>query len=163
MKAFVRLARVLAIMFGTLLAVLFILLAHWALRPNRAVVEPAVVIESWETVADGSHNSNTDLISWQGQYLLIHASSPFHFASERSRLILHRSPDARHWTPIAEFDAAGEDIRDPKLAVIDGRLFLYALKNTEFTAEPYQTVYAQSDDGLTWTPFEEVEPAGWLF
>lgn len=163
MKAFVGLARVLAIIFGTLLAVLIILLAHWSLRPNRATVDPAVVVETWDAVADGSHNSNTDLIFWRDSFYLIHASSPFHFASERSRLVLLRSPDTHSWTPIAQFDAAGEDIRDPKLAVINGRLFVYALKNTEFTAEPYQTVVAQSDDALNWTPFEEVEPAGWLF
>lgn len=163
MKVILRTLTGIGIALGLLLVLLLFVLAYWFLRPNQARVHPNVVVESWDAVADGTHNSNTDLLFWKDHYYLIHATSPFHFASERSRLILHRSADARTWTPIAQFDAAGEDIRDPKLAVIGGRLFLYALKNTEFTAEPYQTVFTYSDDAQNWSPFREVEPPGWLF
>ncbi len=163
MRVILRILARIGLALAIFVALLLLLLAYWALRPNRAEVDARVVIDSWDAVADGSHNSNTDLLFWQDHFYLIHASSPFHFASQRSRLVLLRSADAHSWIPIAQFDAAGEDIRDPKLAVIGGRLFLYALKNTEFTAEPYQTVFAHSDDGLTWTPFEDIEPAGWLF
>jgi hypothetical protein len=127
------------------------------------VVAGSLIIDTWDVVNDGEHNSNTDLIDWQGAFYLVHASSPFHFASAESRLRIWRSTDARHWEEVARFDAAGEDIRDPKFAAIGDRLFLYALKNTEFTAEPYQTVYAVSDDAATWTGFQEIEPVGWLF
>jgi hypothetical protein len=114
-------------------------------------------------VDDGAHNSNTDMIYWNDAFLLVHATSPFHFASEESRLNILRSADARTWEQIAEFDAAGEDIRDPKFAPIGDRLFLYALKNTDFTAEPYQTVYAVSEDGVAWSSWKELQPKGWLF
>jgi len=139
------------------------LLAYWLLRPNTAQVSPALDLETWPAVADGQHNSNTDLIYWRDAFYLVYASSPFHFASAESGLHLLRSEDARTWEEVARFDAAGEDIRDPKLAPIDDRLFLYALKNTEFAAEPYQTVYATSNDARTWTPFQDVQPEGWLF
>jgi hypothetical protein len=140
-----------------------LLLAYWLLRPNTAQVSLELDLETWPAVADGEHNSNTDLIYWQDAFYLVYASSPFHFASAESSLHLLRSEDARTWEEVARFDAAGEDIRDPKLAPIGDRLFLYALKNTEFTAEPYQTVYAASDDARTWTPFRDVQPEGWLF
>jgi len=40
------------------------LLAYWCLRPHVAGVDPDVVRETWDVVADGAHNSNTDLIFW---------------------------------------------------------------------------------------------------
>ena len=54
------------------------------------------------------------------------------------------------------------DIRDPKLAVIGDRLFLSALPNNGFEPEPYGTVVSTSDDGINWTPFEQVGEPGWL-
>jgi hypothetical protein len=57
----------------------------------------------------------------------------------------------------------GKDIRDPKFAVIGGKLFLYALPNLGTMAAPEGTVLSTSDDAVHWTPFEPVEPAGWLF
>ena len=57
----------------------------------------------------------------------------------------------------------GLDIRDPILAPIGGRLFLYALTNAGFYAIPSGTVLATSDDGAAWSTFEPVGPPGWLF
>ncbi len=148
---------------GGLLLVLAATLGWWALRPNRAAVDPSVVSDSWAAVSDGAHNSNTDLIYWQDAFYLIHATSPWHFASERSRLIVWRSTDAVHWERLAELGVEGQDIRDPHFAVVGDRLFLYALKNTAFTAEPYGTVLSVSEDGRHWTPFQDLEPQGWLF
>jgi len=148
---------------GTAVLLIVILVGIWLLRPNRAQIERDLGMETWDVVNDGSHNSNTDMIVWNDEFYLIYASSPYHFASDKSRLNLLRSDDAREWERIATFGAAGEDIRDPKLAIIGGRMFLYALKNREFTAEPYQTVYTVSDDAINWAPFREIEPTGWLF
>jgi hypothetical protein len=153
--------------FGIVLAVLVLLLllmvGYWYLRPNQAGVSDDLYGETWIAVDDGLHNSNTDMIYWNDAFYLIYASSPFHFASKDSRLHILRSEDGHNWEQTAEFDAAGEDIRDPKFAPIGDRLFLYALKNTDFAAEPYQTVYAVSEDGASWSPFQELEPKGWLF
>jgi hypothetical protein len=56
------------------------------------------------------------------------------------------------------------DIRDPKLAVIAGRLFLYALPNDSLQATPEHTVYATSSDGgRSWSDFQPLANEGWLF
>jgi len=148
---------------GAVLLLTAILVGVWLLRPNRAQIEPDLGMETWDVVTDGSHNSNTDMIFWNDRFYMVYASSPYHFASGKSRLNLLRSDDALEWERIATFDAAGEDIRDPKLTVIRDRMFLYALKNRQFTAEPYQTIYTVSDDTINWSPFSEILPTGWLF
>ncbi len=150
-------------MLALLLVSLALLIGYWYLRPNRAAVPDSLSMESWDVVNDGAHNSNTDMIFWDGAFYLVYASSPFHFASQESRLHILRSEDAKDWEEIAQFDAAGEDIRDPKFAAIGDGLLLYALKNKDLTAEPYQTVYARSEDGISWSAFQEIEPKGWLF
>jgi hypothetical protein len=142
-------------------------LAAWVLyallRPNRAIVDPRLDVETWEAVADGLHNSNTDMIRWHDQFFLVHAASPYHFGSTRCRLVLRRSNDAHRWETVREFSVPGEDIRDPKLAVISGRLFLYALPNKGVKATPYGTLYALSADGTSWTDFAPIAQPGWLF
>ncbi len=145
------------------LIALIILITHFAFRPNRSEVSELLEIETWRAVHDGLHNSNTDMIHHDGSFYMIHAAAPYHFASETTRLVLMKSQDAREWEKIAEFQKPGEDIRDPKLAVIGGRLFLYALKNVDFAAEPYGTVVTTSTDGVHWEPFKDIEPVGWLF
>jgi hypothetical protein len=145
-----------AVLLGTLLA-------YFWLRPNRAEVDPRLELESWDVVADGEHNSNTDMIFWQGQLLLIHAASPWHLGSTRSRLLVKRSRDGRTWETLAALQVPGRDIRDPKVIEIDGRLFLYALPNEGVYATPIGTVLSTSEDAVDWTPFEPVGPPGWLF
>lgn len=135
---------------------------HWLLRPNTAIVDPCLVVETWPAVADGLHNSNTDLTTWKGQFYLAHAASPWHLASRNCRIVLRRSDDARSWNEVAAFSLPGQDIRDPKLAVIAGRLHLYVLKNKELNPEPFATAMATSSDGVTWSPLEDLEPNGWL-
>lgn len=139
------------------------LLAYWSLRPNTANVVASLEIDSWPAVADGEHNSNTDLIHWRSHFYLIHASSPWHFASEDCHLVLWRSVDARNWSKIREFKLPKEDIRDPKFAPIGDRLFMYVLKNRDLNPEPYTTAVASSEDGVTWTDFDDIDPEGWLF
>ena len=151
----------------TLLGALGLLAWLW-LRPNQSRVHPALGASTWDAVTDGLHNSNTDLIHHRGQFLLVHAASPYHMGSSDCRLVVRRSTDARRWEKLAELRMPGEDIRDPKFAVIAGKLFLYALPNRGFYAVPYGTVYSTSETGEQWSPFERVvlegiEPEGWLF
>ena len=138
-------------------------LAWLWLRPNRAEVDPRLQLEWWDAVADGLHNSNTDLILWQGDFLLVHDARPYHFGSPDARLVLRRSHDGRAWQELARFQVPGKDIRDPKLAVIGGRLHLFALPNSGKLATPEGTLLATSADGVAWTPLEPVGPDGWLF
>jgi hypothetical protein len=122
----------------------------------------AFCIDSWTIVEDGRHNAFTDLVVWKGKLWLTYVSSPSHFASRKSRIVLLCSPDGRSWKEAARFDGQGEDIRDPKLAVIDGRLFVYALLNRTFDPIPYKTVSANSSDGETWSALIDIVPEGWL-
>jgi hypothetical protein len=148
---------------GLLLGAIGLIVCYWACRPSRSLVRPELKLEHWTAVSDGRHNSNTDLVCYRGYFFLVHASSPWHFGSKDCRLIVRRSPDARIWEPVAEFMVPGQDIRDPKFAIINGRLFMYVLKNLDFAAEPYATAVCTSTDGATWTPLSDVQPTGWLF
>jgi len=119
--------------------------------------------EHWDVVNDGLHNSNTDMIYWRDFFYLVHAASPFHFGNKKCRLVVMRSKDAQKWEKIVEFGADGEDIRDPKFAPIGDKLWLYALKNRDFKAEPYTSVFTVSEDGLNWPHYQKLDPEGWLF
>jgi hypothetical protein len=136
----------------------YILVPHRKARVNRDVV-----VETWDAVADGAHNSNTDLIYWNGAYYLAHQTSPYHMGSRRSRLLLWRSSDARTWEKVQEFHNPNGEYRDPKFAAIGGRLMLYVLPNVSFMAEPVTTELSISIDGSSWSEFQEMEPSGWLF
>lgn len=119
-------------------------------------------MQTWTVINDGRHNAFTDLIYWHDAFWLIYVAAPSHFGSARSRLVLLRSTDAVHWTEMARFSGNGQDIRDPKLAVIKGQLWVYALLNRRFDPQPDRTVCAHSADGRTWTAFEDVTSSGWL-
>jgi hypothetical protein len=151
-----------AVLAAGLFGLAALVLYAW-LRPNRAAVDPRLGLEHWDAVADGEHNSNTDMIEWQGDFLLVHDARPYHLGTPKSRLVLRRSPDAQRWESLARLAMPGKDIRDPKLAVIGGRLFLYALPNSGTMATPEGTVLATSDDAVAWSAFEPVGPEGWLF
>ena len=138
------------------------LILFWMWRPNQAQVDPGLVVESWPAVANGLHNSNTDLIYWRDHFYLVHAQSPYHMGTTGSRLIVRRSADAHTWEQLAELQVPDEDIRDPKLAVVVDQLLLYALRNSNFEPEPFGTVLATSSDGATWSALDPVDPQGWL-
>jgi hypothetical protein len=157
-------ARVLLLSISGLFLLLGVLVSWWYLRQNRSTVDPSLNIETWDIVNDAMHNSNTDLIRWGDYFYLVHAVSPYHFASTTCYLKLSRSRDGRSWEHLADIRSPDEDIRDPKLALIGGTLFLYALVNKSFDPEPYTTVYTKSlDGGSTWSPLEKIEHEGWLF
>ena len=64
---------------------LALLIAYWYLRPNRAQISDRLTWQTWDAVNDELHNSNTDMLFWRDQFYLVHASSPFHFASDTRR------------------------------------------------------------------------------
>lgn len=129
---------------------------------SRQIVEGEFPVKIQTVVADGLHNAFTDLIYWHDAFWLIYVASPSHFASSKSQLVLQRSTDAEVWKEVTRFSGNGLDIRDPKLAVLNDHMVLYALLNKCFDPMPYQTVYAQSEDGIKWSSFNNVDPIGWL-
>jgi hypothetical protein len=162
MKAFFN---TLGAILGILLLGILLILAYWYFRPNRAQVNTNIVLEHWAITDDDHHNSNTDMIEWNGTWYLSYVSSPWHFGNDDSVMHVKRSFDkGGTWEEVTAFNPPGEDIRDPKFAIIGGKLFLYALKNTSFIAEPYISVYSISENGTDWTPFKSVPGLdGWLF
>lgn len=145
-----------------ILVLLLCLAAGWCLLPAARSPELGLVRESWVVVSDGAHNAFPDLVEWRGALYLVYRSAASHL-DMRSKLVLQRSTDARNWEKTAELALAAEDIRDPKLAVIGERLFIYALKNVSPVALPYATIYTSSADGSTWLPWQLAGPPGWLF
>lgn len=146
------------------IGILFLIIVWSMNRTNNAEVDKLFRYNLDVMYSDGLHNSNSDMICWRGVFYLIHANSPFHFGSTNCKLLLWKSNDGHKWEKIKEFNSAGEDIRDPKFAEINGQLFLYVLVNKDFVAEPYRTLYARSRDGKNWTPFEPLkgDADGWL-
>jgi len=169
MKTFLKTMKIIGISLVTLVGIVVLFLAilfgYWYLRPNQAHVDRSVVVDSWDIANDKNHNSNTDMIQWKDQFYIAYVSSPFHFASNKSVLHIRTSTDLGHtWSDVTQFNANGQDIRDPKFAIIGNRLFLYALKNDTFLAEPYLTMYSYTEDGVTWQELKQVPDVdGWLF
>ena len=169
MKNFLKILKITGISLVTLVGVVVLFLAilfgYWYLRPNQAHVDKSVVVDSWDIANDKNHNSNTDMIQWKDRFYIAYVSSPFHFASNKSVLHIQVSNDLGHtWSDVTQFNANGQDIRDPKFAIIGNRLFLYALKNDTFLAEPYLTMYSYTTDGAAWQELKQVPNVdGWLF
>jgi len=141
-----------------------ILIIYWLFRVNRAKIHPKLKMKVWAIISNSLHNSNSDMIFWKRKFFLIHAVSPFHFGTTECKLVLKQSIDGNYWKNIKFFSLLNEDIRDPKLAVIDNKLFIFALKNVGFDPEPYDTVWCSSVNGKDWTEWREVTGYnGWLF
>ena len=140
-----------------------IILASWYFSSNDTKVNPHLQAELWNAVTDDGHNFNTDLLLWNEYFYLIYQHSSTHFFDGDSRLVLLRSKDCKSWEIISMIKYQELEFRDPKLAVINKTLFLYALKNFTYDPEPSQTFYATSKDGFKWSDFNEIEPNGFLF
>jgi len=137
-------------------------LVYATLRPNNTRPDLSLPLTTTVVVNDGLHNAFTDLVVWREALWMAFIASPSHFASRRSRVVVMRSLDGRQWQECARLDGNGEDIRDPKLAVVQNQLFLYALHNKSYDPQPYQTICSHSQDGANWHPLEFVHPGGWL-
>jgi hypothetical protein len=128
----------------------------WLLRPGSPGFASVPGLESWTVVPARGHNAFVDLVRWEGKLLLVHVASPYHAGTPRSRVIVRRSVDGRSFEQIASLRLPGRDIRDPKLGMIAGRLFLYVQANDSFFAVPSETLVATSENGEQWTAFEPV-------
>ncbi|RJP67327.1 MAG: exo-alpha-sialidase [Candidatus Abyssobacteria bacterium SURF_17] len=138
---------------------------YWRYRsPSDIHISERLRLEVWTAVPPDAHHSNTDLFKFGDQYILAHATSPWHFASRKCRLVIRSSRDGRDWKVLAEIMVPGQDVRDPKLALIQGKLFLYFLSNAnKFQPEPTGTSYCVSSDAKNWSAPQELSSMkGWL-
>ena len=139
-----------------------VLAIYWDLRaPASFEADPALNLEHWVAVPAGDdpareHASNTELIHFKGSFFLIHAQTKWHLEDKKGALVVQKSVDARDWEEVARITVPNTDVRDPKCAVIKGRLFLYFLPNLNFDPDPRTTYWTVSDDGTTWRTPEEL-------
>ena len=138
-----------------------VMLIYWDVRtPPPFEPDPVLKAETWIVTPASDelriqHNSNTDLISFDDYFYVVHTQTKWHLEDKNGVLLIKRSRDAREWEEAARITVPQTDVRDPKLAIIDDRLFLYFLPNLHFDPEPETTYWSVSDDGVTWeTPRE---------
>ena len=135
---------------------------YWDLRgPAFFDADPALQLEHWAAVPAGDdpareHASNTDLIHYQGSFFLIHAQTKWHLEDKKGALVVQQSADAKNWKEAARITVPNTDVRDPKFAIINGRLFLYFLPNLNFDPDPRTTYWSVSDDGVHWQRPQEL-------
>lgn len=131
---------------------------------NQSKINPKLHMVVKDIVKDKWHNSNTDIVFYKGMFYVAHAVSPMHLGSTKCRIEIKRSKDCESWEKVAEFRKEGEDIRDPKLAVVKNRLYIYVLLNVATQPRPYITRVSFSDDGVHFTGLSPIKGCnGWLF
>ncbi len=139
-----------------------ILTIYWDLRaPPSFEAGPVLELDHWAAVpaADDQrkqHNSNTDMTYYRGAFFLIHAQTMWHLEDKKGALVVQKSDDAKNWEEVARITIPDTDVRDPKFAIIKGRLFLYFLPNLYFDPLPETTFWSVSDDGITWRQPQEL-------
>ena len=159
--ALVKLLNLVAGTLATLIGVLVIQNVYFS--RNRSQLNPKIAIETWPVTHDLLHNSNVDLVWYRNAFYLVHAASLFHFGCEHCVLLVKRSSDCHNWEQIAVIGRGQDDIRDPKFAVIDGKLFLYVFLNRETQPLPYATRVSWTEDGENWSDLASIGHEGWLF
>jgi hypothetical protein len=153
---------------GLLLGIVFFLILvgslflWWWVRPSTYQVNSHLDFTNEVYVTNGRHNANTDLIYWNGFYYFIYANQPGNQGSTTTFLSVNRGADLHAMTEIMQLRVPGEDIRDPKFAIIDNQIFIYYLKNNGVIAIPYGTAFLNSSDGVTWSTAQALPGmAGW--
>jgi hypothetical protein len=134
-------------------------------KPPSFETDPVLKLENWIAVPPGDdpaklHNSNTDLIFFDGSFFLAYQQGKWHLEDKNGALLIARSNDAVYWEEMARITVPDTDVRDPKFALINNRLFLYFLPNLSFDPMPHTTYWTVSDDGIDWSEPEEVEHWG---
>jgi hypothetical protein len=103
MKFILKILKYAAIALIAFILIIGLTVFYMWIRPNKSEVNPAIIAESWTAVSDGMHNSNTHLIDWNNDFWLVHANSPYHFATPKCKLMVWRSKDAKNWVKVTEF------------------------------------------------------------
>lgn len=138
------------------LVLIGLLVIYWDLRePPSYETDPVVRLESWTAIPSGDdarrlHKSNTDMIHYKGSFFLIHAATKWHLEDKNGVLMIQQSSDAKEWKDVAHIVVPDTDVRDPKFAIIKGKLFLYFLPNWSFDPNPTTTYWSVSEDGTHW-------------
>ncbi len=139
-----------------------LLIIYWDMRkPPQYVYDPLLQFNSYIiTTSDDPlkwHNSNTDLIFYNGFYYCVHAQTKWHLYDDNGYLLIRRSSDAKNWEDVAQLVVSGKDVRDPKFAIIKNNLFVYFLINEKFDPSPHTTYWSFTKDGIDWSIPKELK------
>jgi len=122
------------------------------IRPPPSYTYNSILqLSHWTVVPAGDdptkqHNSNTDMIFYKGSFWLVHAQTKWHLEDPNGDLVIWKSANAVDWEEATRINLPNTDVRDPKFADINGRLFLYFLPNYRFDPGPNTTYFTYSDN-----------------
>lgn len=115
-------------------------------------------------IRDGMHNAFTDLIYWNGMYIISFRKGAGHVSADAQAMVAVSS-DRQRFTEVARVKING-DTRDPKLIPMkDGRLAMLAPSWIEgLQKRKLQQFICFSSDAFNWsTPQPICEPNQWLW
>jgi len=148
------------IIIGMLALFVEALLIYFMVRPNTAEINPDLEYEIWDVESDYTHNAFTDMVYFEGNFYLTFRSAAHHSPVDDSIIVILKSEDAEDWKTVEKFAVAGKDIRDPKMAVIGNKLFLYVVVRVlkSGSEEVTTTRYSYTVDGKNWNLLKDIEP-----
>jgi Glycosyl hydrolases family 32 N-terminal domain. len=146
---------------GGILSVLsFPVFLNGNLSVNKSRINKSLDIEFNKITNNKNHSAFTDMVKFNDTYVLAHTYSPVHIGNEKSYIVVLASTDFKTWKKVKIFHT-NEDIRDPKLQIINGKLCLYALLNVELQPRPHTTMVYTTTDLSNWSDGKKLED-GWL-
>jgi len=160
MKNLIKILKFFIIIFLAPVIIISLLILYWDIRkPPEYTYDPILNFNVYTvTTSDNpatQHNSNTDLIFYNNYFYIVHAQTKWHLFDNKGYLLIKRSTNGKDWQEIAKISVPQKDVRDPKFAIINKKLFLYFLVNDKFDPSPHTTFWTVSDSGLQWqTPKE---------
>lgn len=96
--------------------------------------------------SDGRHNAFTGLARFKDRYFVTFRAAGTHMTVDgQIRVIV--SDDAGSWSLLHTASRAGQDLRDPKLAVLNGRLFVFFAERPKTDLQHRTSMAMVSDDG----------------
>ncbi len=96
--------------------------------------------------SDGKHNAFTGLVRFEDRYFIAFRSAANHLSLDGAVRVI-ASPAADRWTVAHTASRNGEDLRDPKLAVFRGKLFVYFAARPETDLQHRTSMALVSHDG----------------
>jgi hypothetical protein len=129
---------------------------------------PAAMLLEVKPIWDGApHSAFTDLIFWKDRFICAFREGRSHVSTD-GRIRILSSADGETWTPTAELNLEGFDLRDAGLCVAPGNKLMLvggaAPRKKDNESAPTGTFVAFSEDGVSWSaPTIVVPPGRWLW
>ncbi|MBI4026760.1 MAG: exo-alpha-sialidase [Verrucomicrobia bacterium] len=115
---------------------------------------------------DGKHNAFTGIVRWKGQYWVCFRNAAAHRALD-GKILVMSSPDLKDWgTPSVAIDTP-EDNRDPKMFVLNNRLYVTSMTikrsfempetcEGKILTHDFFSLVSHTEDGIRWSEPQRV-------